>query len=84
MSLLAFLSFAIDKRLSKKEGRARIPEIVLLSMADFGGGLGALGGMYLFRHKTIFKTKYHFILSVWLAAVIQIALAMYMCIIIYK
>ena len=59
-------------------------EAVLLSLADFGGGPGALAAMYLFRHKTIFKTKYHFIISVWLAAGIQTALAMYTFIVTFK
>lgn len=77
MSLVSFACFGIDKLRSKKEGKGRIPEIFLLSLSGFGGGLGALAAMYLFRHKTIFKTKYHFILSVWLGAIMQVALAGY-------
>ena len=51
MSLLAFCLFGADK-LRAKAGARRIPEAALLGAAFFGGGLGALLGMRLFRHKT--------------------------------
>lgn len=50
MSVLAFLLFGWDKLMAKL-GHARIPEILLLGVALFGGGIGALIGMLLFRHK---------------------------------
>ena len=50
-SLLAFLLFAIDKAKARRH-RWRIPEAVLLGVAACGGGLGALLGMQLCRHKT--------------------------------
>lgn len=75
MSLLTFLAFAVDKRNSSKEGKGRTPEIVLLSLASFGGALGAVLGMVLLRHKTDSVTKFHFAFTIWPSLVLQIALA---------
>jgi uncharacterized membrane protein YsdA (DUF1294 family) len=51
MNLLAFYMFWLDKRNARKR-RWRIPENTLLGVAFIGGSLGALLGMYIFRHKT--------------------------------
>lgn len=51
MSVLAFLAYGFDKRKAKKK-RWRTPEAVLLCFGFFGGAVGALIGMNLFRHKT--------------------------------
>lgn len=51
MSLTAFLLFGIDKARAKRR-QWRIPERVLFTVSVVGGGLGALIGMALFRHKT--------------------------------
>ena len=51
MSLLALVLYGTDKRRAKRK-RYRIPESVLLGVGFFGGALGALLGMELFRHKT--------------------------------
>lgn len=51
VSLAAFAMMGIDKRLARKK-RRRIPEAALILSAVLGGGIGALAGMYLFRHKT--------------------------------
>lgn len=51
INLLAFLMYGLDKRNARK-GRWRIPENTLLGVAFIGGSLGALLGMYVFRHKT--------------------------------
>lgn len=75
MSVLAFLVFAFDKARSGKEDGGRIPEMVLLSLATFGGALGALVGMYCLRHKTNFLTKFHFAITVWLSFAVQAAIA---------
>lgn len=77
MSVITFFAFLIDKAKSKKDDSRRIPEAVLLSMIGFGGAVGGLVGMYTLRHKTIFKTKYHFIITVWLAAAVQAAILIY-------
>ncbi|MBR6650548.1 MAG: DUF1294 domain-containing protein [Clostridia bacterium] len=78
VSLITFIAFAIDKIRSKKETNSRIPELVLLSMIDFGGAVGGILGMYVFRHKTIFKTKFHFIISAWISLAVQAAIAVYL------
>ena len=51
MSVIAFFAYGLDKRKAKKRAW-RTPEAVLLGLGFFGGALGALLGMNLFRHKT--------------------------------
>lgn len=50
----AFLLMLIDKQKARR-GRWRISEATLLWSAALGGSIGALAGMYLFRHKTKHK-----------------------------
>ena len=47
----AFAAFAIDKHAAIKH-KTRIREATLFGLALAGGSIGALGGMYAFRHKT--------------------------------
>lgn len=47
----AFLLMLIDKQKAKKN-RWRIPESTLMLSSVLGGSIGALAGMYTFRHKT--------------------------------
>ena len=51
MSAITFLIYGIDKRRAKKR-HFRVSESVLLGTGFFGGALGALLAMNLFRHKT--------------------------------
>ena len=51
VSIVTFFSYGLDKRKAKKK-RWRTPEAVLLGLGFFGGAVGALIGMNLFRHKT--------------------------------
>ena len=51
MSVIAFFLYGSDKRRARR-GKWRIRESVLLSVAFFGGAVGALLGMKLFHHKT--------------------------------
>ncbi len=81
MSLLTFLIFGIDKLLSKKESNPRIPEVVLLGFSAFGGALGGILGRYLFRHKTVFRTKFHFSIGVWFSFIVQAAILVYIVLI---
>lgn len=67
-SIVSFLLFGIDKLKAKKH-HWRIPESVLLISAAIGGSIGALLGMYLFRHKTQHKK---FTIGVPLIIVLQI------------
>ena len=77
MSLLTFCLYGRDKRKAKRD-RRRIPELTLLTFAALGGGVGALLGMLLFRHKTNIKRKAHFVLGVPLVVLSQIALLLLM------
>ena len=47
----AFVLMLADK-LKAQNGMWRIPERTLMGSALLGGSIGALMGMYLFRHKT--------------------------------
>ena len=47
----AFLLMLADKRKAQKK-LWRIPEATLMTAAALGGSIGALLGMYTFRHKT--------------------------------
>ena len=51
VNLIGILIMYIDKK-KAKYGRWRIPEKTLLIVALFGGSIGTMIGMYLFRHKT--------------------------------
>ena len=51
MSFVLFAMMGIDKALAKR-GAWRVPERTLFALALFGGALGGIIGMYLFRHKT--------------------------------
>lgn len=54
-TILAFALMGIDKALARAE-RRRIPEKTLFLSAILGGSIGALLGMYLFRHKTLHRS----------------------------
>ena len=49
----AGLCFMLADKLKAKNNRWRIPEATLMGIAAFGGSLGVLMGMRLFRHKTL-------------------------------
>ncbi|MBQ7335004.1 MAG: DUF1294 domain-containing protein [Clostridia bacterium] len=51
LSVLAFLAYGRDKRKARRS-RKRISEATLLGLGFFGGAVGALLGMAVFRHKT--------------------------------
>jgi len=51
INALAFALMLADKRKARKN-RWRIPERTLIASALLGGSIGALLGMYTFRHKT--------------------------------
>lgn len=71
MSLIAFCTYFCDK-VKAKRGAWRIPEKVLLALGFFGGAIGAIIGMKLFRHKT--KHAYFWVINV-VGVIWQIALA---------
>ena len=74
VNLFAFVLYGCDK-LCAKSGWRRVPEKILLLIALFGGSLGALAAMVLFRHKTLhLKFKY----GVPLLLILQIAGLIYL------
>lgn len=54
VNLVAMCMYWVDKRKAIKN-KWRIPEKTLILVAAIGGSIGALLGMYLFRHKTKHK-----------------------------
>lgn len=70
INIIAFLAMYIDKR-KAKYGRWRIPEQTLFILAVIGGSIGAIIGMYTFRHKT---KKIRFSIGFPLILVLQIIL----------
>jgi len=71
INAVSFFLMLADK-LKAKKNKWRIRESTLLVSAAIGGSLGALAGMYSFRHKT---KHIKFTLGVPLILVIQIAAA---------
>ena len=51
INLLGFIVMGVDKQKAKRQAW-RIPEATLFSIALFGGSIGSLLGMHVFRHKT--------------------------------
>ena len=51
INLVAFAAMGIDKR-KARWGKQRISEMNLFILAFLGGWIGAMAGMYTFRHKT--------------------------------
>lgn len=70
----AFLLMLADK-LKAKHGAWRIPEATLIGAAAIGGSVGALAGMYCFRHKT---RHLKFTLGIPVILIAQIMLAIWL------
>jgi len=70
INVLTFLLYGIDKWKARR-GKWRIPEDTLIWLAIAGGSIGALLGMYLFRHKTQHRK---FTLGVPAILLVQVAL----------
>ena len=68
VNVIAFFLYCADKRKAVK-GKNRIKIVTLLGSAFIGGSVGALTGMYVFRHKT---DKNYFYIGVPLMAVMQV------------
>ena len=73
MNGFTFCLYGVDKRRAKL-GAWRIPEKTLLLCTWLLGGVGALIGMRVFRHKTKHRA---FTVSAPIAAAISIAAALY-------
>ena len=72
----AFLLMLIDKW-KAKNNKWRIPERTLFASALLGGSLGAIAGMYTFRHKT---KHFSFIIGMPVILAAQIFLAIWLII----
>ena len=70
LNLTGFVLMGIDK-LKAKMHSFRIPEAALFLVAAFGGSIGSLLGMAVFRHKT---KHLSFLIGMPVILVIQIAL----------
>ncbi len=71
VNLLTFVLYGVDKLRAKQADR-RIPERTLLLLPYLGGSVGALLGMWIFRHKT---KHLKFRILVPLSLLVQIAAA---------
>lgn len=71
VNALSFLLMLIDKQKARKK-KWRVPEATLMGFAAIGGSIGALMGMYTFRHKTLHKK---FTIGIPLILVLQVAAA---------
>lgn len=71
----AALLLMLADKLKAKHGAWRIPEATLMGAAVLGGSIGALAGMYLFRHKTRHPK---FTLGLPLILIVQIALTIWL------
>lgn len=74
VNAVAFVLMLADKQKARKK-LWRIPESTLLLSAAIGGSIGALAGMYTFRHKT---KHMKFTLGIPSILILQIAAAFYL------
>ena len=70
MSLIELILFSYDK-VASATSRFRIPVYTLMIPIGFGGALGALASMFLYRHK---NTKMFFKIPIYFSVVIQLIL----------
>lgn len=72
INIIAFTSMWIDKQ-KAKHNKWRIKERTLFLQALFGGSIGAMSGMYLFRHKTKHRS---FVIGMPMILILQIAIVL--------
>ena len=71
INLAAFAAMGMDKSRAKR-GAWRIRERTLFLLALFGGSLGAIAGMWLFRHKT---RHWYFVVGMPAILILQVGAA---------
>lgn len=71
-NLAAFILMGVDKSKARRH-RWRIPERALFLSAVLGGSVGAIAGMWLFRHKTR-----HWYFVVGMPAILALQVAVYL------
>ena len=73
VNAVAFMLMLIDK-IKAKKNLWRIKESTLMLWAAVGGSIGALAGMYTFRHKTLHRK---FTIGIPAILILQIAAVIY-------
>ena len=73
VNAVAFLLMLVDK-IKAKKNLWRIRESTLILSAVLGGSIGALAGMYTFRHKTLHRK---FTIGIPAILILQIAAVLY-------
>ena len=73
INIAAFILYGIDKQKARNH-QWRISEACLICVAVLGGSVGALLGMFVFRHKT---KHIKFLIGVPLILILQIAAGLY-------
>ncbi len=76
VNYVAFEMFGADKRKARKH-RMRTSEMTLMLTAVAGGSVGALLGMFAFRHKT---KHLKFVVGIPVILALQVAVAVYVLI----
>ena len=76
INVVAFVVYGIDKKRATHD-EWRIPEATLLTLAAAFGAVGALSGMYTFRHKT---RHLKFTLGIPMILALQILLGLFMAV----
>lgn len=74
VNVLAFSLMGADKSKARR-GAWRIPEKTLFLAAVVGGSVGAIAGMYVFRHKT---KHLRFVLGLPVILLLQLLAALFM------
>ncbi len=77
MNIVAFCVMGIDKWKAKKRAW-RIPEATLFILAAVGGSIGAIAGMYTFRHKTKHRSFVWGMPAILIAQIILIVALLYL------
>lgn len=74
INILSFVLMGLDKSKARR-GAWRIPEKTLFLAAVVGGSVGAIAGMYVFRHKT---KHLCFVLGLPVILLLQLLAALFM------
>lgn len=77
INIVAFIMMGIDKWKAKKRAW-RIPEATLFILAGVGGSIGAIAGMYTFRHKTKHRSFTWGMPAILIAQIILIVALLYL------
>ena len=74
INIIGFIIMGVDKRKAKMM-KWRIPEKTFFLVTLFGGGIGTIAGMYIFRHKT---RKKYFTIGLPLILIVEIVSGLYL------